>query len=177
MSINQKRQFVCSCLEQTRVVRIRERSGNRAGKHTHNFKYVFTIDSEKIQVCQKYFLRTLSISQTFVRCTLQNRQGGGVVQSEQRGKKPSIIRIKDEVKNQICQHIMSHVGNLIIAEKTAKKYLVSHLNIFTMHGMYREMCELQGVPPEEIGKEWLYSEIFNTEFILSFAPPKDTCDT
>lgn len=43
--------------------------------------------------------------------------------------------------------------------------------------MYKEDCDLKKLSPEEVGKEWLYSQIFNTEYNLSFAPPsKDTCD-
>lgn len=50
-------------------------------------------------------------------------------------------------------------------------------NISKMHQLYIEDCEAENIPPEKIGKFWLYQEIFNTEFNLSFKQPSnDTCD-
>lgn len=46
-----------------------------------------------------------------------------------------------------------------------------------MYDLYREECQVEHVSPDDIGKMWLYSNIFNTEFNFSFdLPSKDTCD-
>lgn len=178
-NIEQKRQFLCSCLEQTSVERKRQRTGSRAGKRQYNLKYFFTIEGTKYQVCKTFFLHTLDISQTFVRCALEKRQSSGIVESDKRGKQPSINKVKDEVKNRIPEHISAYPceESHYSRRRTAKKYLGSHLNISTMYRMYKEDCDLKNIPPDEVVKEWLYSHIFNTEFNLSFAPPSnDTCD-
>lgn len=178
-SIDQKRQFIASCIEETPVNRNRDRTGIRSGKRKSSLKYFFTLNRQKIQVCQKYFLRTLDVSQTFVRCSLEKRQSSGLVDCDRRGKQISVNKIKDEVRNRIRNHIMSFPcsESHYSRNRSAKKYLGCHLNISRMYELYKEKCESEMVPAEEIGKEWLYSHIFNTEFNLSFAPPaKDTCD-
>ena len=44
-----------------------------------------------------------------------------------------------------------------------------------MYAMYKEECEESGEP---FASEWVYRNIFNTQFNISFKPPqKDTCKT
>ena len=46
-----------------------------------------------------------------------------------------------------------------------------------MYRMYKTECEENNVEEAHIVKEWLYADIFNTEFNLSFKyPDNDTCD-
>lgn len=54
-TIDQKRQFLCSCLEQTSIERKRERTGSRSGKRQYNLKYFFTLNGNKYQVCKFFF--------------------------------------------------------------------------------------------------------------------------
>ncbi|CAH1106568.1 unnamed protein product [Psylliodes chrysocephalus] len=182
ISIDQKRQFLCLSILQIPVSRVRQRTFSREGKRLYTLKYYFLIDGEKIQVCRKYFLNTLDISQTFVRFALQKRQSSGMVECDKRGKQPSVNKIKDEDKNTIRQHIMSFPceESHYSRRRTAKKYLGSHLNISTMYKLYREQRQLENIHPEDIPKQWIYSQIFNTEFNLAFAPPAndtfDACD-
>ncbi|KAF2883631.1 hypothetical protein ILUMI_22539 [Ignelater luminosus] len=50
--------------------------------------------------------------------------------------------------------------------------------ILKMYELYVEDCRKQNIPPEEIAKKWLNSEIFNIEFNYLFKiPTNDTCDT
>lgn len=88
-------------------------------------------------------------------------------------------KISEEIRNRIRDHISkfptysSHYSR----ERSAKKYLGNHLNISRMYNLYREECEENNLPENQIGKEWLYSEIFNYEFNYSFKlPSNDTCD-
>ncbi|KAJ8911240.1 hypothetical protein NQ315_012227, partial [Exocentrus adspersus] len=47
-----------------------------------------------------------------------------------------------------------------------------------MYELFSEECRENEIPQEEIPKKWLYADIFNTEFNLSFKEPNnDTCDT
>ncbi|XP_072398074.1 uncharacterized protein [Diabrotica undecimpunctata] len=179
-TIDQKRQFLCSCLEKMCIKRKRERTGARAGKRHCNWKYFFTIEGKRFQVCSKFFLRTLDISQSFVRCALEKMQTSGVVECDKRGKQPSINKVKNEVKDRIRELIIAYPceESHYSRRRTAKKYLGGHLNISTMFRMFKEECDLKNIPSDEVSKEWLYNHIFNTEFNLSFAvPSKDTCDT
>ncbi|CAG9762289.1 unnamed protein product [Ceutorhynchus assimilis] len=78
--------------------------------------------------------------------------------------------IKEHISKFPC--IESHYSR----NKTQKKYLGSHLNISKMYELFFEECRNQ-IPREEIPKKWLYADIFNTEFNLSFKEPNnDTCD-
>lgn len=46
-----------------------------------------------------------------------------------------------------------------------------------MYKLFFEECKENQIPEEEIPKKWLYADIFNTEFNLSFKEPNnDTCD-
>lgn len=46
-----------------------------------------------------------------------------------------------------------------------------------MYQQYQEAMKEKGTPPEHIAKQWLYRQIFNTKFNLSFKLPSvDTCD-
>ena len=60
-------------------------------------------------------------------------------------------------------------------KESQRHYLDPRLSISTMYAMYKEECEESGEP---FASEWVYRNIFNTQFNLSFKPPqKDTCKT
>ena len=65
-------------------------------------------------------------------------------------------------------------------EKTEKKYLGPELKIEKMYSLYLEWCTKNDEASENVAKNWLYREIFNTKFKLSFKPPQsdthDVCD-
>ncbi|CAH1114773.1 unnamed protein product [Psylliodes chrysocephalus] len=50
-------------------------------------------------------------------------------------------------------------------------------DIFNDEEGFKEDCEEKGISKKDIPKSWLYSDIFNSEFNLSFSQPSnDTCD-
>lgn len=176
---DQKRQFICSSIEEKPIQRLRSRTGESVPKRKHSLLYFFSINGERTRVCQKYFLSTLSISQSSVRIALQKRTSGGIVTNDQRGKHTPANKLSNDARNKIRHHIMrfptleSHYSR----EKTKKVYLGIHLNISRMYEMFREECQDNNMHVDEIPKQWLYSHIFNTEFNLGFQPPSsDTCD-
>ncbi|KAJ8946649.1 hypothetical protein NQ314_008821 [Rhamnusium bicolor] len=133
----------------------------------------------KQRVCQKYFLNTLDISQTTIRNTLRKRQDGGMVESDKRGKHVSVNKLSDEMRIAIRNHIQrfpcleSHYSR----NRSKKKYLGGELNISRMYSLFKDECLEKDIREEEIPKQWVYTDIFNTEFNLSFkAPATDTCD-
>lgn len=176
---NQKRQFIISCIEEVPVQRVRLRNGNREGRRKISLKYFFTINGVKIPVCRKFFLNTLSISQTKIRTALNKRQSGGVIQADLRGKHEPINKISLHFKNLIREHIQKFpcVESHYSRNKSQRKYLGTNLNISRMYNLFHEDCEDKGFSKEDIPKCWLYADIFNSEFNLSFSSPsKDTCD-
>nr|CAI5837196.1 unnamed protein product [Callosobruchus analis] len=62
-------------------------------------------------------------------------------------------------------------------ERSQRKYFGSHLNLSRLYRLYRDYCEEKNIPEQHIAKEWLYTEVFNKEFNISFKyPSNDTCD-
>lgn len=180
IELDQKRQFIASCIEEVPVERVRARTGSRAGKRITSLKYFFSVNGKKVSVCRTYFLNTLNISQTSVRNALSKRQLGGIVIPDQRGKHEPSNKIAANVRNNIREHIQKFpcVESHYSRNKSQRKYLGSHLNISIMYRCFYEDCVENQIPKEDIPKQWLYSEIFNSEFNLSFKEPgNDTCDT
>ncbi|XP_018571479.1 uncharacterized protein LOC108911126, partial [Anoplophora glabripennis] len=177
--INQKRQFVASCVKVQNVKVRRVRTGERQGKRSQSLYYSFTKNNLFTPVCKTFFLHTLDISQSFVRTALAKRGDGGIVIEDKRGKKVPPNKTSEDIKNGIREHIMkfpveeSHYRR----ENSVKKYLGSHLNITKMYELYKEECQDRNIPNECIAKQWIYNEIFNTEFNYAFKSPyNDTCD-
>ena len=107
INLDQKRQFIASCIEEIPVERVRARTGARAGQRKASLKYFFSVDGKKFNVCRTYFLNTLNLSQTSVRNALSKRQLGGVVIPDQRGKHEPSNKISTHVRNNIREHITS----------------------------------------------------------------------
>lgn len=99
-------------------------------------------------------------------------------QSKEKTEKRSNLEVKK--KSNIRRR--AFIKNKIISAKTlgpaCKKYLGSHLNLSKMYHLYRSECDANDIDEDAIAKEWIYAEIFNTEFNLSFKPPdNNTCDS
>ncbi|KAJ8932289.1 hypothetical protein NQ314_014781 [Rhamnusium bicolor] len=157
----------------------RARTVERQGKRSQLFYYSFTKNNLCIPVCKTFFLHTLDISQSFVRTALAKRGDGGIVIEDKRGKKVPPNKTSEDITNSVREHIMkfpveeSHYRR----ENSVKKYLESHLNIIKMYKLYKEDCQDRNIPHERIAKQWIYIEIFNTEFNYAFKLPyNDTCD-
>nr|CAH7732156.1 unnamed protein product [Callosobruchus chinensis] len=177
---DQKRQFIAGCIEEVPVQRVRTRTGSRVGKRRHTLKYFFTVNGRKIGVCRTYFINTLSISQTSIRFAIEKRMSSGVVSTDQRGKHEAPNKIGPLVRNSIREHIQKFpcIDSHYSRNKSNRRYLGSHLNISKMYQLFYEECTEKKMNQTEIAKQWLYAEIFNTEFNLSFKEPdNDTCDS
>lgn len=175
-----KRQFIASHVQQIPIQRRRERNNLRERRRQHTNKYFFEINKNKINVCKKFFLNTLSISQQYVDTAIAKKREGGLISPDKRGSHTPGNKISPEVRQSVRNHISqfplyeSHYSR----ERSKKKYLGNHLNIAKMYRLYKEQCQESKVPPESIAKEWLYGEIFNYEYNYGFKnPDNDTCDT
>nr|CAH7763082.1 unnamed protein product [Callosobruchus chinensis] len=104
----------------------------------------------------------------------------GVVSTDQRGKHEAPNKIGPLVRNSIREHIQKFpcIDSHYSRNKSNRRYLGSHLNISKMYQLFYEECTEKKMNQTEIAKQWLYAEIFNTEFNLSFKEPdNDTCDS
>ena len=62
--------------------------------------------------------------------------------------------------------------NYALQKKSKKEYLSKVSSIEKMYRLYKTECDLDRVNPVST---WVYHNIFNTQFNLSFHIPKDTC--
>lgn len=178
-SMDLKRQFVASMVECVPIMRIRPANGKRTAKRPFTRHYFFDVNNIRVNVCQKFFLSTLSISETFVTTAIRKKSDGGIVEDDQRGKHIPVNKISEFVKQGVRDHIKKFpvVESHYTRERSDRKYLGNELNINRMYELYRTDCHENNVPEENIAKSWLYSTIFNTEFNYSFKLPyNDTCD-
>ncbi|CAG9823929.1 unnamed protein product [Phaedon cochleariae] len=178
-SMDMKRQYVSAMVQLVPVSRIREKTGSRSGRRNFTRQYCFEFNGSKIKVCQKFFLSTLSISQSFVTTALKKKIDGGIVGEDLRGKHAAINKIPENVRQGVRDHIMRFpiIESHYSRERSKKKYLGNDLNLTRMYELYKAECHGCNTPEELIAKNWLYIEIFQTEFNLSFKLPyNDTCD-
>lgn len=141
--------------------------------------YFFEVCGQRLQVCKTFFLNTLSISEMYVKTALAKKINGGIVEPDQRGKKVPPNKLDEEIRDGIRNHIRMFptIESHYSREKTGRLYLGSHLNISKMYSLYVEHCKENEVKQELIAKQWLFRDIFNTEFNLGFKEPaNDTCD-
>lgn len=149
--------------------------------------YFLPIQNVEIQVCQKMFLQTLSISDKVICNIFKKLNISPVLVGDQRGKHTNRpLSIKDNVKNCIRDHINSFpiVDSHYVRAESTRKYLESGLTISKMHRLYLEWIKEKHLTSTNENHENIinvtlrqYTDIFNGEFNLSFfKPKKDLCD-
>lgn len=155
-TIDHKRQFVASSVELQGIKRRRERTGERANKKSSTKRFSLTVDKQKVDVCKKFFLNTLGISQTFVSTALSKKDSGGVVKSDKRGRKMPPNKIPAEIKDNIRNHILKFptIESHYSRERSSKRFLDSNLNISRMYELYKEELLDKKIPEAEIPKLW-----------------------
>nr|CAH7726499.1 unnamed protein product [Callosobruchus chinensis] len=177
---DRKRQFVASCIDEIPVQRHRNRNGTREGKRTVTYIYTLTSSNgSKKRVCKRFFLNTLDISQNFVDHALRKTLAGGIIEGDLRKGHIPHNKIPEEIRQGIRDHMnkFPYYESHYSREKTSRKYLECDLSVSKMYQLYYEEAIAANTLPEHIGKLWLYRDIFNAEFNLSFKKPSnDTCD-
>ena len=171
MTAHEKRLFILN----SSVVNESKRTKSDSPKRKQSFSYFFSLESEKIRVCKKFFLEVLDVSQKMVYTTHQNKNSlTGTPKQEGRGKgtKERLVESKLFAK----EHIASFpaVESHYCRAKTSKTYIEGGLNVARMYSLYKEVCTAQERQPV---KESMYRDIFNTCFNIAFIKPKtDRCD-
>lgn len=181
-SNDQKRLFVASCISKMPVQRRRLRIENDSEnlKRTNTLKYYFEVKNVRENVCKTFFLNTLCVSDSYIKTALEKKRTGGLVSPDKRGKKTPPNKLPDCVRENIRWHINSFpkIESHYSRARSSRMYLGCDLNLAKMYQLYVEHCKEQKLEENFIGKEWLYHDIFNSEFNLAFKQPaNDTCDT
>ena len=99
----------------------------------------------------------------------------GIPKADARGKHKKKI-VSEEYRNGVRRHIESFhvVESHYCRANTSKNYLDSNLNISKLYDLYVKKSTDDQVDPV---KEWLYRNIFKTEYNLDFhCPKKDRCE-
>jgi len=170
---NRQRDFINKNVE-CRLTERRKRGCSR--RKNSYFWHLEDDQGVRQRVCKTYFLDTLDVSNKTIDTTI-GKKASGVVESDQRGRhvtRPN--RIKQEVRDDIRQHIASFpkVPSHYLRKDSTREYLEDGMTLAKMYKLYVAKCNERGKTP---GKKWLYENIFSTEFNLSFFKPKrDQCD-
>lgn len=170
-----KKMFLLATTKRFNVERRRKNKVNENSRRKQSFSYYFEIGSQQIQVCKKYYLGTLSISQTPVYTVHLKKDAINIPDVPFQGKHTK-FKIPEEDLTLIRTHIVSfpHVESHYCRVNTKRKYLDSSLNIKKMYNLYTELCTSSGKNPV---KESFYRNIFCNEYNLYFhVPRKDRCD-
>ena len=157
-----------------RVVKQRCRTAKQTeSRRKFTFKYHLPMQGDKIQVCKKFFLSVLDISEKRISYFHSNlRQAETGVHRE---KQSGISKNKGTPTNKrqdVRDHINSfpRVSSHYCRSDTSREYLEQQLTLPRMYQLYRE------VTPDPV-KINVYRKIFNEDFNISFHKrKKDCCD-
>lgn len=172
-----RKNFIISCVQVQAVKTRRLQRMSNKKERSFSKKCFFQKDSDKIQVCQKFFMATLCICVDVISDALNKMDSLGIYTGDdQRGKKVPPNKIKEDEIEFVKQHIESFpvVESHYCRKDSKKKYLSQDVkSILNMYRLYKELCRETGKNPVSEAK---YREIFNKEYNLSFfKPKKDLC--
>lgn len=151
---------------------------NEKEKKSFSRKYTLTNqDGNAVDVCKTMFLNTLSISHKVVDTTLRKKRDEVGVIKDMRGTSNNYSRkISEDKTASVIEHINTfpRVESHYTRKDSQREYLEENLSLSAMYRLYLTWCEDTNKPKASIHH---YTNIFNTEFNISFfKPKKDQCD-
>ena len=170
-----QKSFVCSHIEEKKTVTLMGDDHKPLPK-TQNVSctYFFTVDGERMRVCKKFFLATLSLSESYASHAIAHCTHGVYTGDQKQKKSPGNKTPIEQIKR-TKKHIESFptVESHCTRKDSKRLYLSSDLNI-------RKMFELQAKESKEHGHEHVSEKtcqkIFAEDYNLSFhVPKKDQC--
>lgn len=123
---------------------------NENSEKKQTYKYFFKIKERKVQVCKKYFLSTLDMSQKTVYLAKQNRNSTFPMKQGQHTKK----RIPSEVFAAVKRHICSfpRVESHYCRRDSKREYLEGNLTVAKTYQLYQEYMERKGQPSVKLSQ-------------------------
>lgn len=131
----------------------------------------------KLRVCKVMFLNTLGIKEKTVYSAM-NKYTNNLQITDLRGKHANRPhKTSDETEQSVIQHIKSFpcIESHYLRKQTSRQYLASDLNLAKMHRLYVVWMS-ENLNAVKVASLYQYSNIFNSQFNLSFfKPKKDMC--
>lgn len=167
MNQNEKSHFILNTISKNPTERPKNK--NQESYKKFSFKYFFNVGTNRVQVCKKFYLGTINISQKPVYNVHKNKDSlTNTPKLDGRGKRAKSLRnLSEDVKNTVRTHIKSFpvVESHYCRATTNRTYLESNLNLVKMYKLYKEMCHEQNEEPVKLS---MYMHIFVSEFNLDF---------
>lgn len=139
--------------------------------------YYFNKNDSRIRVCQKFFEKTLSISNGPVLKAFRDRstQSGTFSGVDKRGKKSPGNKHDENTMLAVKNHIESFpvMEGHYVRKSSSRQYLDKNLSILKIYALYKDYCSENQTEP--VG-ETSYRRFFCNNYNLSFyKPKKDQC--
>ncbi|CAG9769714.1 unnamed protein product [Ceutorhynchus assimilis] len=173
---SRKKDFILQNVKANVPQRQRHRNDN-AKSRTNAKEFHFLKNGIATRVCQKFFLKTLSISNGPLNKAFQKKNDttGLYNGDDKRGLHIPSNKTTPEDKQIIKNHIESFplTESHYCRKSSERKYLDATLSIAKMYSLYKELCEKEGYIPKSITT---YKRTFCQEYNFSFFKPrKDQC--
>nr|CAH7725049.1 unnamed protein product [Callosobruchus chinensis] len=98
-----RREFVVRHCE---PVEIKQRTTKTVSRRSKSYRYLLSLDGNRVKVCKKFFINTLSISDKFLRTSLSKITKTGAVEKDRRGGRYKSLSDKDnELRRLVAEHI------------------------------------------------------------------------
>ena len=177
---NLQKNFVCSHVSQSQTKTVLDNATmtpiSKRKQVTRQY-HLTSCSGDRIQVCKKFFLKTLDIGQGYVDHALKNSKNGAFVGEDGRGKHTPANKVSEQDKTRVKNHIESFpaVESHYCRQRSRRRFLDSNLTVNKMYQFYSDYCEEHGYL--RVSSSY-YREVFNTEYNLGFhRPKKDQCLT
>ncbi|XP_052221583.1 uncharacterized protein LOC127838063 isoform X1 [Dreissena polymorpha] len=164
-------------LSQLILVTSQKRKQNKPSRRSQTNHYVFSVNNIQYEVCKRFFLDTLAVSEAQILTALKSRSATDITSPDKRGKHAKRVNAIPRI---VIEDIKAHIESFPRVEShycrasTSKEYLEGSLNLHKMYDISVEKCNSNNVVPAKLSA---YKNIFNTEYNISFnKPKKDLCD-
>lgn len=170
---NRKRDYLLSCMEKAPIKRTYVlHTSNRSS----TFRYFVSVDNVEKEVCRKFILSTLDISEKLLRYTRDNKIDLYVSKYDKRGKQPPKIKTADDIIGNVDRFIqmLPAVPSHYCRGSSSKKYITNNFNSLEhVYRVYIEDCKLNNKPSVSYG---VFKKRWNTEYNIGIhVPKKDKC--
>lgn len=174
-TFQRQRDWLLSCIREVGIKRRRQEA--ETSRRQASYKYVIPWENVEHQVCQKFLLQTLDISQMTLRYTKNNAISCRVSKSDQRGRHEPANKTSLELKKHAIDFIstLPAVPSHYCRVKTSRNYLPSEFrNMSRLYQIFKSDQINNGKNIQVSFK--VFTEIFKKEFNIGFhVPKKDKC--
>lgn len=176
LSAVEKKHYILNSTEIEIPYRRRKGKKQDNSKKGRTFKYYFTLNGQRVQVCKPFYTGTLCISQKPIYTVHKNKTATNTLRESTQGKHKKRVTSPDDT-DFVKEHInmLPRVQSHYCRKRSNKEYLESELNIKKLYEMYLEYANEKEKSPVSF---CIYRKIFCNCFNIAFHKPrKDRCDT